>query len=64
MYSLSIKLRRRQSRRDADRISAERRSVRSGLPIHDAGRREDRAERHAGGDAFGDADNVRLDSGD
>ena len=56
-------LRRRQSRRDADWISAERRAVRARLPVHYAGWREHRSERHAAGDAFGDADNVRFDSG-
>ena len=38
--------------------------MRSGLPVHDAGWREDCTERHAAGDAFRTADNVRLNSGE
>ena len=48
---------------DADRIAAERRSVRTGNPVHDFGLADDHAERHAGGNALGAANDVRMHAG-
>ena len=53
-----------QSSGDADRISAEGCSVSSRLPVHDAGWRKERAERHAAGNAFRAADDVWLYAGE
>ena len=44
-------------------IAAKGRRVRAGLPVHDLGARHADAERHAGRDAFGHADDVGLDAG-
>src|SRR6185312_13471570 len=48
--------------RDAYRITAVRAGVRSGDPIHDVSFRHANRERHAGGDALGHADDVRLNA--
>src|SRR4029077_4359819 len=48
----------------ADGIAAEGRAVGAGLPgIHDGASRDEGAEGHAAGDAFGAAKNVRFDAG-
>ena len=52
-----------QRRRNANRISAERRSMRTGNPVHDFGLRHGDAQRHAAGNSLGDANNVRLNAG-
>src|SRR5712691_7718270 len=49
---------------DADGIAAEGRAVRAGLPgVHDAAARDEGAEWHSAGDAFGAAEDVWLDAG-
>ena len=48
---------------DADGVAAEGAGVGAGDPVHDFGAGHADAERHAGGDAFGDADDVGLDAG-
>src|SRR5256714_2825 len=48
---------------NAYRIAAEGGGVPTGNPVHDFGAGHGNAERHAGSDAFGHADHVRLDAG-
>src|ERR1700728_2847937 len=48
---------------DADGVAAEGGGVGARFPVHDGGAGHADAERHAGGDAFGHADDVGLDAG-
>lgn len=48
---------------DADGVAAEGAGVGARNPVHDLGAGHADAEGHAGGDAFGDADDVGLDAG-
>src|SRR6266852_5069605 len=52
-----------QCGRNADRVAAKGRSVRTGNPVHDLGFADGHAEGHAGSDPFSYAHNVRLHSG-
>ncbi len=52
-----------QRRRNANRISAERRAVSAGLPAHHALSCDDRAEWHAARNTLSGTKNVRFDSG-
>src|SRR5689334_12027057 len=52
-----------QSSFNADWIAAKRGSMRARDPIHDLRAGEHYAQRHAGGDALGDGDDVRLNAG-
>ena len=53
----------RQRRRDANRIAAKGRGVRTGHPVHDLGLRHHDAKRHAAGNALCHTNDVRLDAG-
>ena len=48
---------------DGDRIAPEGRGMRTGRPVHNFGARNQSTERHAAGNAFGNADHVGLDAG-
>ena len=54
---------RRHGSFNAHRIAAESGGMRAGDPVHELGARQHHAQRHAGGNALGDGDDVRLNAG-